>query len=290
MGLIKKSLFVRCAETSVHIAERLVCMISPIFVVLAVSLLSLVIIVHFTVIIPFYSDYVTITGLIHLAISGFLSQGIMLNYAAAVLTNPGYPPFPKDVKDLPRKYKVCKKCNRIRPPRAHHCGAINTCVLKMDHYCPWVANCVGHHNHKPFVLFLMYLWMGTFYAACMVFIPFKMSTSFSQPWPLPISRSIVMFDFIISAAVFVALAVLFAWQIYLVFTNQTSIEVAINHESVSVYNNPYDLGYARNFREFMGTEKGSFWFSWLLPAIIGGTTTEGDGTSYPTNNNGGNRV
>merc|ERR1719162_2092439 len=27
-----------------------------------------------------------------------------------------------------------------------------TCVLRMDHYCPWIGNCVGFRNHKYFLL------------------------------------------------------------------------------------------------------------------------------------------
>ena len=29
-------------------------------------------------------------------------------------------------------------------------------MLKMDHYCVWVAACVGLLNYKPFLLFLLY--------------------------------------------------------------------------------------------------------------------------------------
>ncbi len=51
---------------------------------------------------------------------------------------------------------MCVNCNNWKPPRTHHCSVCKTCVPKMDHHCPWLGNCVGVHNYKPFLLFCVY--------------------------------------------------------------------------------------------------------------------------------------
>jgi hypothetical protein len=52
--------------------------------------------------------------------------------------------------------RYCEKCHQVKPDRAHHCSVCGTCVLKMDHHCPWVNNCVSFTNYKFFILFLGY--------------------------------------------------------------------------------------------------------------------------------------
>merc|ERR1740117_2000008 len=50
----------------------------------------------------------------------------------------------------------CKWCAKYKPDRCHHCRVCRTCVLRMDHHCPWIYNCVGHKNYKYFFLLLLY--------------------------------------------------------------------------------------------------------------------------------------
>eukprot|EP00756_Hemistasia_phaeocysticola_P046189 Hpha_TRINITY_DN19959_c0_g1::TRINITY_DN19959_c0_g1_i1::g.93487::m.93487/K20029/ZDHHC3_7_25; palmitoyltransferase ZDHHC3/7/25 len=55
--------------------------------------------------------------------------------------------------------RYCRQCSAFKPPRAHHDSVTGRCVVKMDHYCPWVNNTVGIRNHKMFILFIVYVFL-----------------------------------------------------------------------------------------------------------------------------------
>ncbi|KAI4604331.1 palmitoyltransferase pfa5 [Pestalotiopsis sp. 9143b] len=61
--------------------------------------------------------------------------------------------------------KWCSECCNWKPDRAHHSSEINRCVIRMDHYCPWVGGMVAENSFKFFVQFTMYT---CFYCAVVI--------------------------------------------------------------------------------------------------------------------------
>ncbi|KAK9462965.1 DHHC palmitoyltransferase-domain-containing protein [Lipomyces oligophaga] len=48
----------------------------------------------------------------------------------------------------------CSQCQAMKPDRAHHSNELGRCVLKMDHFCPWVGSIIGFANYKCFFLLI----------------------------------------------------------------------------------------------------------------------------------------
>ena len=50
--------------------------------------------------------------------------------------------------------EMCKKCEKFRFERSHHCSICRKCVEKFDHHCFILNNCIGKKNYFYFVSYL----------------------------------------------------------------------------------------------------------------------------------------
>ncbi|XP_016968239.1 palmitoyltransferase ZDHHC20-B isoform X2 [Drosophila biarmipes] len=180
--------------------------------------------------------------------------------------------------------RFCEKCKIIKPDRAHHCSVCSCCVLKMDHHCPWVNNCVNFYNYKYFVLFLGYALVYCLYVAFTSlhdFVDFWKydNNGYSAQGQLNaggMGRFHILFLFFIAIMFAISLVSLFGYHIYLVLMNRTTLESfrAPIFRVGGPDKNGYNLGRYANFCEVFGDD----WQYWLLPVF----SSRGAGYSYPT--------
>nr|XP_054302267.1 palmitoyltransferase ZDHHC20 isoform X9 [Pongo pygmaeus] len=169
--------------------------------------------------------------------------------------------------------RYCEKCQLIKPDRAYHCSACDSCILKMDHHCPWVNNCVGFSNYKFFLLFLLYSLLYCLFVAATVL------EYFIKFWTNELTdtraKFHVLFLFFVSAMFFISVLSLFSYHCWLVGKNRTTIEsFRAPTFSYGPDGNGFSLGCSKNWRQVFGDEKKY----WLLPIF----SSLGDGCSFPT--------
>ena len=82
-----------------------------------------------------------------------------------------------------------------------YCGR---CVLKMDHHCPWVNNCIGYNNYKFFMLFCSYATITSFYVAVVIFSGFVATIVERRP----IQFTIVEFEYVVVFCLMMGLSLL----------------------------------------------------------------------------------
>uniref|UniRef100_A0A7S1X6Y1 S-acyltransferase n=1 Tax=Tetraselmis chuii TaxID=63592 RepID=A0A7S1X6Y1_9CHLO len=204
------------------------------------------------------------------------------SYFATVFSNPGivpagWHPFGSDEEaarqrdaleagQVPRlldahlRPRFCRKCQAWKPQRAHHCSVSNRCILKMDHYCIWVVNCVGLLNYKFFLLFLFWTCVASV-VGCALLLPefllfFTSGAEAEEKFGSMVA--LVFVAFIIDLAFTVSLAAFVAMHWNMVSRNQTTIEM---YEKAPLTPWPYDRGVMGNWKEVLGREP----LLWLLP-------------------------
>jgi hypothetical protein len=79
---------------------------------------------------------------------------------------------PYSLLNVPPPRRLCRRCKTYKPERAHHCSICRRCIIKMDHHCPWVNNCVGIGNHKYFLLFVFYTFCTCMLSIALIVLRF----------------------------------------------------------------------------------------------------------------------
>ncbi|SCP03909.1 palmitoyltransferase DHHC10, putative [Plasmodium ovale] len=166
--------------------------------------------------------------------------------------------------------RYCVHEKKYKPDRAHYCRSIKRNVLKMDHYCPWVANCVGFYNYKFFLLSLFYANLCCFYVEINCHSSFP--NFYSNPNVLFNEVFYLFLEIVLAAVILLIIFPFFLFHLYLTSQNYTTLEFCVIRERNK--RNMYDLGVEENFKQVMGENI----LFWLLP--VG--KPKGDGLFYRT--------
>merc|ERR1719158_882831 len=164
----------------------------------------------------------------------------------------------------------CKWCGKYKPDRCHHCRVCRTCILKMDHHCPWIYNCVGFRNHKYFFLLLFYAVIACNMIAFTMFESVQRSVDANAPF---LSMFALLFGETLSCFLAILVTCFFGFHIWLMMKAMTTIEFCEKSMKQSGYDgSAYDQGPWQNFVAVVGSNP----FLWLLP--LG--PPSGDGLSF----------
>lgn len=203
----------------------------------------------------------------------YVTFGITFNYLMAVFTHPGGTEHLKNkmppTRELKNGYqfqrvtyaleeediegnpfdcqgKKCLQCHNFKPLRAHHCSICNVCVLRMDHHCPWIHNCVGHYNQRYFLLMIFYVMFGTGFFL-LSGLPLYFGSDYEQYKRQRGPNFFVVF--IISLALFIVMIPFNGWNWYLAMTGQSAIEYWMQRPSEELKKRGFKDNSISDFRQ-----------------------------------------
>jgi len=233
----------------------------------------------------------------HAVIFNMISFMVMFCYVESVLTHPGQIPDdepawqfqPQDLKvtkqdkdkeankDLPMlqeqkrsgERRHCKWCGKYKPDRCHHCRVCRMCILKMDHHCPWLYNCVGFANHKYFFLLLLYSAIDTHFITWTMFESVNNSLDPSTPF---MRMFLLLFGETLSGLIAMASTMFFIFHVWLLFKSMTTIEFCEKSVKRVQSSTSFDRGAMGNIKAVLGPSI----ILWFLPC----SRPEGDGLTF----------
>jgi len=209
----------------------------------------------------------------------------ILNDESFDITQPDVVEFIMTLPVVERKkkdtqYRFCAQCESYKPDRTHHCRICKQCILRMDHHCPWIANCVGFMNYKFFLLFLIYTVLACLYVVLTSFGRFYLAfrpvvhVGYFLLHDIPI-----IIVFITCVILFFAVGIFLSFHLYLTGAAMSTIElrekknVQETKHRFNVAHMKFDRGFCGNIEHVFGPP-----YMWLFPIQ---PHTEIEGTYCP---------
>ena len=255
--------------------------------VAAVSLMALVYYYTVFVLLDHWLGLGTTAGAAHAAAFSLLLAACFFSFLCAAAADPGsvpsaFSPDAEDPQGQGLKSRYCDKCCIHKPARTHHCKVCKRCILKMDHHCVWINNCVGYTNYKAFIICVLNATIGSLYSL-VIFVCDLLRTE--HDFSIHYVKIIHILAGVVLFSLCLTIGSLLCWHIYLICHNMTTIEYReavrakwLAKKSGQKYRHRFDQGTRKNIQMIMGPNV----FCWLCPTATGHLK---DGTEFQNTNN-----
>lgn len=190
----------------------------------------------------------------------FLTAMTSWAHVAAGFMDPGW--VPSDARPLPcdvdnKFLRRCRTCDVYKPERAVHCATCGHCVVKIDHHCPFINNCVGMLNQKFFILFTAYGSALGVYSTLTVAFRYYFCLDGGVSCGTIFEGAFAMMN--------VSMAIVFFFFSFCVLCNQCQIIASPTYHTMGPkMADDMEVNYRQNLREIFGGH-GFFNLSWLVP-------------------------
>ena len=153
---------------------------------------------------------------------------------------------------------MCQRCLRSKPDRCHHCSQCNQCILKMDHHCPWVNNCIGFYNYKYFICMLFY---ASLTCNLINFTSHNVVEAVLSRDGLSYGVSFyIVTAYVLSCVFGLIITAFFCFHVWLIYNQYTTIEFCEKRsadrqreDGLFKDKSPSNLGTPRNFKKSLGS-------------------------------------
>ena len=216
----------------------------------------------------------SLTYFCHFIFGNFMMMNIVGNFTFTVLcdTSTRQVMVPVQTAKIENGWRLCCSCEAIAPPRSWHCPTCNVCILKRDHHCIFTGCCIGHYNHRYFLMFIFYLFVATTYSFCYnnFFIWTKINFDFPMSlvkivFPLaiflfgfdPSIQQFYLMLYIVSVIGMCFTGVLCIYHFHLVLIGSVS-----NERTKGNYK--YNLGWRQNIKQVFGDK---WYLTWIMPYV-----------------------
>ncbi|XP_012258132.2 probable palmitoyltransferase ZDHHC24 [Athalia rosae] len=223
------------------------------------------------VVLPDLHEYGTMAYCFHFFMGNFIMLNIVGNFTFTVLSDTSTRREIMPVSGVRKSdgWRLCSSCEAFSPPRSWHCSTCNTCILKRDHHCIFTGCCVGHYNHRYFLMFIFYLFAATVYAFVMNNYFIWSRVQFEFPMSLvkvifPLAIFVFGFDgsieqFYLLLYIVTVIGMMFT-GVLCIYHFHLAIHGLVSNER-NKNDNSYNLGWRQNIGEIFGDRWYLTWFN-----------------------------